>query len=97
MQEAVIHFVSHNVMRSYSAAISDARAASGIILGLQKWPTNIRISGRIHFKTILSHLCRFRCLQSVDMGALVFGIVLKWVRTVFMLREMIFTTNGWWY
>ncbi|GIY78788.1 hypothetical protein CEXT_110881 [Caerostris extrusa] len=74
-----------------------ARAASGIILGLQKWPTNIRISSRFHFKKILSHLCRFRCLQSGDRSALTCGIVLKWVRTVFMLREMIFTVNWWWY
>ncbi|GIY78786.1 hypothetical protein CEXT_110871 [Caerostris extrusa] len=37
MQEAVIHFVSHNVMRSYSDAISSRACSQRIILALQKW------------------------------------------------------------
>ncbi|GIY85263.1 hypothetical protein CEXT_211 [Caerostris extrusa] len=67
--EAVIHFVSHNVTRSYSDAISDSRSASGIILGLQKWLMDTRIHGRFHFKTSFSHL-PLRCLQSVDRSTL---------------------------
>ncbi|GIX98997.1 hypothetical protein CEXT_570431 [Caerostris extrusa] len=94
--EAVIHFVSHNVMRSYSDAISSRACSQRDYPVPAEMATNIRINGRFHFKTDFSHLCPFRCLHSVDRSALC-RMVSKWVRTVFMLQEMIFTANGWWY
>ncbi|GIX98993.1 hypothetical protein CEXT_570411 [Caerostris extrusa] len=82
MQEAAIHFKSVTMLcSSYSDAISACTCSQRIILGLQKWPTNIRISSASIFKKILSH-CAMPIPMFAERGqsALTCGIVLKWVR-----------------
>ncbi|GIY85261.1 hypothetical protein CEXT_201 [Caerostris extrusa] len=86
MQEEAIHFVSHNVMRSYLDAIPDARC-------------HCREMADEHSESVaasilkpISATCPFRCLQSVDRSALCW-IVMRRVKTVFILQEMIFSNE----
>ncbi|GIY57186.1 hypothetical protein CDAR_85391 [Caerostris darwini] len=88
MQEAAIHFVSDNVMRSYLDAISGLTCSQRDCPGCHCRNGRRTFESIFHFKTDFSHLCRFRCLHSIDSGGR------RALRgTVFMLEEMIFTAN----
>ncbi|GIX98995.1 hypothetical protein CEXT_570421 [Caerostris extrusa] len=65
-----------------------------------QWPHGIGFKNginRSHFITDSRTLMLIPMFAERGKECSAWDSILKWIRTVFMLREMIFTADGWWY